>query len=425
MALRRVATVVLTALAAAAVIAAPVHAATVTQTIDGITYQVDDANVAAGATITGSGVVPANLVIPSTVDIGGVTYNVTQIGADAFDSKGLTSVTIPNTVEYIQPEAFAYNNLASVTIPGSVGLINTAAFRGNGMTSVTFSEGLEMIWGGAFYDNNLTSVVIPTSVYNITGQAFGLNPGLTSVTFLGNAPTLSNAGPIGTSSPTVYFYEDATGFTTPTWTGGSSTTYTTEMIPLATVTFDANGHGTAPGASTGRPGTTVADPGALAATGFTFTGWWTAATGGTQVTFPYTRTSDVTLYAQWEAVPATISAPSAADAGAAITVTGSGFAPGEALEIWVLSTPVRVATLTADAGGAFSTTVTIPANVPAGTHTIEVRGTSTATVSSAITIRAVLAATGPASANVGWLALALIAAGTGLIAARRRVGARS
>lgn len=47
---------------------------------------------------------------------------------------------------------------------------------------------------------------------------------------------------------------------------------------------------------------------------------------------------------------------------------------GEELEIWLHSTPVQLATVTADADGAFSTSVTIPANIPAGVHTVEVRG---------------------------------------------------
>lgn len=47
---------------------------------------------------------------------------------------------------------------------------------------------------------------------------------------------------------------------------------------------------------------------------------------------------------------------------------------GEELEIWLHSTPVQLATVTADADGAFSTSVTIPANIPAVVHAVEVRG---------------------------------------------------
>jgi hypothetical protein len=47
------------------------------------------------------------LVIPETVKIEGVTYNVTSIGNQAFmDCTGLTSVRIPNCVTMIGDNAF-------------------------------------------------------------------------------------------------------------------------------------------------------------------------------------------------------------------------------------------------------------------------------------------------------------------------------
>jgi len=73
-----------------------------------------------------------------------------------------------------------------------------------------------------------------------------------------------------------------------------------------TVTFDANG-GTAPNPGT-KEVTYDATYGALATTtrdGHAFNGWFTQATGGTQVTASTTVTtaSDHTLYAQWGATP--------------------------------------------------------------------------------------------------------------------------
>ena len=71
-----------------------------------------------------------------------------------------------------------------------------------------------------------------------------------------------------------------------------------------TVTFDANG-GTAP-APASKQVTYDATYGTLATTtrnGYTFTGWFTAGTGGTQVTSGTTVTTAAnhTLYAQWTA----------------------------------------------------------------------------------------------------------------------------
>ena len=72
-------------------------------------------------------------------------------------------------------------------------------------------------------------------------------------------------------------------------------------IPTYTVSFNANG-GTTPTASkTVTYSSTYGDLPTPTRTGYTFTGWFTAASGGTQVTkdTKVTITSNQTLYAQW------------------------------------------------------------------------------------------------------------------------------
>src|SRR5665648_693573 len=189
------------ALAAVLIIATPVSATPGNTTVGDSVYSYDDANVAAGATITdyvGSNTV---LVIPGTVTIGPNTYDVTTIGDNAFQSSALTSVTIPDSVTTIGTYAFAWNALTSVTIPGSVTTISDAAF----------------------YDNALTSVTIPGSVTTIGDYAFDENP-LVSVLMQGPAPSMGSVpfGPAGASTPLVSFYYrfSSSGYTTPTWTAG-------------------------------------------------------------------------------------------------------------------------------------------------------------------------------------------------------------
>ena len=73
-------------------------------------------------------------------------------------------------------------------------------------------------------------------------------------------------------------------------------------VKTCTVTFNANG---------GSPSTTykvssgehVSVPTTPVRPGYTFDGWYTAATGGTEFSFNNTITSDITLYARWTAVP--------------------------------------------------------------------------------------------------------------------------
>jgi uncharacterized repeat protein (TIGR02543 family) len=70
------------------------------------------------------------------------------------------------------------------------------------------------------------------------------------------------------------------------------------------VTFNANGGSW--GASPNDPtvyvdvgNTMSASPSTPSRTGFTFAGWYTAPSGGTEVTFPYTPSVNITLYARW------------------------------------------------------------------------------------------------------------------------------
>ena len=61
-------------------------------------------------------------------------------------------------------------------------------------------------------------------------------------------------------------------------------------------------------------------------------------------------------------------------AGGHVTVTGQGFDAAEPVEVWVHSDPVKLADIVAAADGTAGTTITIPANLPAGAHRIELRG---------------------------------------------------
>ena len=67
-------------------------------------------------------------VIPSTVDINGVTYTVTGIGEKAFyNGTKVTSVTLPNTITSIGSQAFGNCAIHTLTIPESVVYIANSA----------------------------------------------------------------------------------------------------------------------------------------------------------------------------------------------------------------------------------------------------------------------------------------------------------
>lgn len=135
------------------------------------------------ATLIGraSGNAATDIIIPNLViDDNDVQYNVLDIRNNAFASKRLTSVTIPNGVTTIEFGAFSGNQLTSLTIPNSVTTTGDLAFRSNLLTNVTIPNSVTTIGNLEFSNNQITSVNISNSVTSIKGNAFRNNL-LTSV----------------------------------------------------------------------------------------------------------------------------------------------------------------------------------------------------------------------------------------------------
>ena len=104
------------------------------------------------------------ITIPETIEIEGITYNVSSIGERAFlNCTGLTEITIPNSVTSIGESAFyECSGLTEITIPESVTSIGVSAF---------------------YYCTGLTEVTIPNSVTSIGDNAFLHCTGLKTLNF--------------------------------------------------------------------------------------------------------------------------------------------------------------------------------------------------------------------------------------------------
>ncbi|MBQ3018887.1 MAG: leucine-rich repeat domain-containing protein, partial [Clostridia bacterium] len=169
-------------------------------------------------TVTGIGTCSdSNIVIPYTYK----GKSVTRIGYEAFSRcYSLTSVSIPNSVTYIDDTAFfgcnslKYNqfenayylgneenpylcldkvgdkNITSCIINETTKIIQDNAFYGcSSLTSITIPNSVASIGNEAFYDcDSLTSIKIPNSVASIGDRAFYDCDSLTSVT-IGNGVT--------------------------------------------------------------------------------------------------------------------------------------------------------------------------------------------------------------------------------------------
>jgi uncharacterized repeat protein (TIGR02543 family) len=79
-------------------------------------------------------------------------------------------------------------------------------------------------------------------------------------------------------------------------------TYTIVVADNSYYTVKFSTDGTSCDSKTVAPGNSVTLP-TTSKTGYNFLGWYTASSGGTKVTSPYTPTSSITLYAMWEKIP--------------------------------------------------------------------------------------------------------------------------
>ena len=138
------------------------------------------------------------LTIPSTVEMGGISYTVVSIGTYAYyGCTGITSVSIPPTVTHIKQAAFnqctsltsvtiasgletigsyafAYcSSLENIGIPSTVDSIAPHAFEYSGLTSFSFPAGMTNVPYSMFsHCGSLTEVTLPNSLTAISGYAF-------------------------------------------------------------------------------------------------------------------------------------------------------------------------------------------------------------------------------------------------------------
>ena len=192
------------------------------------------------------------------------------------------------------------------------------------------------LWGAVtgYIGGGSPAVVNGVLYINVSGDstvyAYDL-AGAYSVTYNGNGATAGTV-PVDPSSPylpgaTVTVLANTgglvdTGYTFAGWNtaaNGSGNAYAasgsaTFTMPAAdvmlyaqwtanatdTITFNSEG-GSAVASVMGLNGTTITLPAAPTYAGHTFDGWFTAPSGGTALTSPYTLTASTTLYAQWTA----------------------------------------------------------------------------------------------------------------------------
>ena len=301
--LKKLVLATLLSLVAANFVASPALATTCTPTTSG----------GLGTVITGVGDCTGDAIIPKEItsiaqnglrgsSLTSVTFEAGSqltsiLGYAFYQSYNLRSITLPSGLQTIGDEAFYYNTeLVSINIPNTVTDLGNDVFNGAAkLSSVTFEAGstLTNIKIRAFQGTGLQSILIPGSVSNIQSSAFANATSLKAVVFEGAAPTtvhVSAFNNIGAGAVAKVFSSAAATFTDPYF--GMAL----ELIPV--VTFDAQSGSTV----TAQETISVASAPVTNRSGYNFLGWFDAATGGTQIAFPYAPSLDTTIYAQWQQI---------------------------------------------------------------------------------------------------------------------------
>lgn len=321
--------ITLTFLPMGAVAAAPIKF-----TDGNLIYTVNDDG--ESVTVSGKSRTPTHLNIESSISNKGKNYTVTEIGDQVFGGcNTLTEVTLPNTVKIIGYQAFCKcSNLTKVIIPEGVKKIGQAAFYGcsqltsitipstitnmdtafsgnTALSHVTLTNGISKISSNAFERcTGLTEVEIPASVDQICPFAFNGCTSLKSVLLEKNIKTINvNAFKDCTNLSDVKYNGYKTDWDRVTVNTTGNDTLTSKVQYLCDITFDLNG-GTINGSGTmdkqtvysnEKLGTASVPTTPPQRTGYTFLGWYTQAEGGTKYTFTEAVSSNITLYAHWNA----------------------------------------------------------------------------------------------------------------------------
>ncbi len=164
-----------------------------------IVIDADNMYVAVSGMDTGADFSDKPLDIPANIVHEGITYSVTEIGANAFNyctkistvnipygvksigfsafyESSLTYVSIPESVTTIGMHSFrSCKILQNVTIPGSVEKIEMDAFEGcSSLTKIIIPEGVKEIAYGAFFDcTNVDTISLPGSLEIMGFGVFG------------------------------------------------------------------------------------------------------------------------------------------------------------------------------------------------------------------------------------------------------------
>lgn len=215
----------------------------------------------------------------------------------------VTDLTIPSTVTNIGVLAFCGgSSIANVTISDGVQTIGAYAFYNcSGLMSVSIPDSVTRIGYSAFsYCSKLTSMTIPNSVTNIDASAFSYCSKLASVAIPDSVTSIGTSAFSGCSGLTsIYVSSGDSGRIEGLMMDSGFSTSGVSFIEAARVDFVANSGTVDEPRRYVTPACAVGTLPVPTRSGYTFAGWWTSASGGTEVLASTIVTNNVTYYAHW------------------------------------------------------------------------------------------------------------------------------
>jgi uncharacterized repeat protein (TIGR02543 family) len=301
-----------------------------------------------------------------TSTTGTITFRDLTVGATATDYRGINigaAITITTGGSFVLSTDNMSNggtlvlDVSNATIQANSGASFSTATFTVGAINATNADSLTIGAAGNTSGITLNSAISAGGNVNLTGAAITISAALSStadisITASGTVSqaaaisavglAVSGSGNVNLNSPSndvTRFAANTTGTLTFTEVNGysigsvGSVSGLTAASQTLTVNGAANyriGFNTQGGSATTdvlfASGGSATLPAAPTYSGFTFKGWFTAATGGTALASTYTPgvTTNITLFAQWAAIPQPVVQPPVSIGG--ITTTGNGLA---------------------------------------------------------------------------------------------------
>ena len=144
----------------------------------------------------------------------------------AFLDSGLETITLSEGIKVIPADFFSNTNIKEIVLPSTIEEIGSGVFKNcKSLNKIELNKGLARIGVNSFAYTNIKEIIIPNTVEQVYETSFYNCISLEKVKFEGNAPTnyiyvyFDPYPGAGDAKYTIYYHQDAEGFTTPEWNG--------------------------------------------------------------------------------------------------------------------------------------------------------------------------------------------------------------